>query len=272
MGIKETELNKKDRKFNPFKEAFKCLASFFILVIFGELLTPGYIAYVTSFGFLFLIFYCFVEYGPKKGSYVSLSAITILGAIAGIFYLYSSPHAKKGEELYDQEKYNEAIKEYDTAIKITPTEHTYFHMRGLCYYQLKDYQKAEEDFFKCLKIEPEYSYTMSQLGSIYNDKRNFKKAEAWFLKALKIDKNSIYARYELARTYKNMKMFDKSIDCYKACLEIDSKDVNSYWGIAAVYEKMNRPKEAIKYYKKYQKYAEQPSLKVDKLIKSLQKN
>ena len=270
-GIRETELKKED-KFNPFTAAIKGLIGFFVLVAFGEMFTPGFTGYVNSLGFLFLLLYCFLEYGPKKGSMVFGVIFLICGTIAGLVYLSSSPHFNEAEKLYDQQKYEEALVAYNLAVEKNPTENTYLYSRGYCYYQLKQYDNALLDAHNALKIEPEYYQAMILKGMAFQGKGEFIKSMSWFKEALKFNSKSTYSHYELARSQKLAGKYSEAIRSYEECMKIDKSYTDALWGIANTYERMGNTKKAIQFYEKYQTQSQSPSPRVKEIIKKLKSN
>ena len=63
---------------------------------------------------------------------------------------------KKGNALYDQDKYEEAIICYDKAIEIEPEHYKAWHNKGLSLHNQDKYEEAIICYDKVLQIKPEY--------------------------------------------------------------------------------------------------------------------
>src|SRR5205085_10755161 len=83
-------------------------------------------------------------------------SLTILGAEAKPPAGSSdvSNHVNKGVELAQQHKYEEAIKEFTTAIEANPKSAKAYLNRGTAYRALQKYDEAMADFAKAIEIAP----------------------------------------------------------------------------------------------------------------------
>ena len=66
----------------------------------------------------------------------------------------SSTYKKKGEKLYWESKYLEAIKNFDNAIKVNPKDYMIWFFRGNCKYELEQYEQAVKDFDEAIELNP----------------------------------------------------------------------------------------------------------------------
>jgi len=107
-----------------------------------------------------------------------------------IFFNYMT----KADEIYEQEKYDEAIKYYDMAIKIGPEFAEIWNNRGNALLKLKKYDEAIECYDKAIEINP-------------------KDADVWNGKGV--------ALYML-------KKYDEAIECYDKAIEINPKDAGTF--------------------------------------------
>jgi len=76
-------------------------------------------------------------------------------------------HKTKGNTLLGEQKYTEAIQEYDAAIHYSPTNAIYFANRGLAYQKLNNHKSAIDDFQQALKHNPSYVKAYPRLGKSY---------------------------------------------------------------------------------------------------------
>lgn len=104
------------------------------------------------------------------------------------------PAKKKGNDLYEQQKYEDAIKAYTLALKIDPQHKKYnsiiYANRASCFQKLEKYYDALNDCNQSLKINPNYSKGYVKRANIYLKLKNFKAALDDFEKAKKLDPKS----------------------------------------------------------------------------------
>lgn len=104
-------------------------------------------------------------------------------------------HKLKGNELYKQKKFEEALKEYDEAIKVNPNEIMYHFNKAAVYIEMKDYEKSIETCNYAIENRYNFKAEYSQIAKFYN---------------------------RLAITYTKMKKYDKAIECYQKSLVEDN--------------------------------------------------
>jgi len=100
---------------------------------------------------------------------------------------------EKGNALFKQSKYNEAINYYERAIKINNTIEVLYSNKGTCEKMLKNYKQAIKDYKKALEINPKNTKNLNRLASVYIIVGNFGEAEMNQQKALNLEpNNSVY--------------------------------------------------------------------------------
>jgi len=83
--------------------------------------------------------------------------------------------------------FDEAIKSYNKAIEIDPTNAVYFCNRAAAQTGKQAYDRALTDCRKALEIDPDYSKAFSRMGLTYSKMEAFESAVECYEKALKLD-------------------------------------------------------------------------------------
>ena len=101
---------------------------------------------------------------------------------------------KKGNDLYEQKNYQEAIKEYTKALELDPTNKKYNSIilinRALCFQKIEKYNYTINDATQSIKINPNYARAYVKRANVFLKIKNFKAAMEDFEKAKKIDPSS----------------------------------------------------------------------------------
>jgi stress-induced-phosphoprotein 1 len=109
-------------------------------------------------------------------------------------------HRLKGNELYGQAKYPDAIKEYDEAVKRNPSDHKLYANRGTALMKLMEYPTALKDIDKCLELDPTYVKAYAKKGVIHHFLKEYHKALEVYEKGLKIDPDNEECKSGIEKT------------------------------------------------------------------------
>ena len=74
---------------------------------------------------------------------------------------------EKGNALFKQNKFNEAIDYYERAIRINNSIEVLYSNKGTCEKCLKKYKEAIRDYKKALEINPKNTKNLNRLASVY---------------------------------------------------------------------------------------------------------
>jgi curved DNA-binding protein CbpA len=113
---------------------------------------------------------------------------------------------RQGRTLYNQERYDEALKLLEEAVRLKKNKGIYFLMLAKAKSKVPPFhKKAEEAFLKAIKLEPSNPEFYVGLGTYYKEERFFDKAKKQFKEALEIDPENKIALKELGLTEKPKK-------------------------------------------------------------------
>jgi curved DNA-binding protein CbpA len=113
---------------------------------------------------------------------------------------------RQGRTLYNQERYEEALKLLEEAVRLKRNKAIYFLMLAMAKSKVPPFhKKAEEDFQKAIKLEPSNPECYMGLGMYYREEGFLDKAKKQFKKALEVDPEHHVALRELGLTEKPKK-------------------------------------------------------------------
>jgi len=153
----------------------------------------------------------------------------------------------RGWKLYDQQKFEEAITQFNNALASNPDVSLSSSARiglGTSYYKLKDYEKATEEFNKALDISSSNDQAYSGLGWISLRQMQFDKSKTEFEKAISLNPNNEKAYSGLGIASLIMNDYDGSVSSFNKALAIN-ESYASYAGRGWAYYYKNKFTEAI---------------------------
>ena len=136
-------------------------------------------------------------------------------------------YLEKARALVKQGKLDEALGQYQEALKINPTFALAYHGMGQLY-KTKGYaDKAIEMYNKAIELDPAMSVAYYDLGIMYDNNttkqpkyNNPHQAVSLLNKSIKLNPNYAEAYYAIARAYENVEDRENSIPNFEKYLEL----------------------------------------------------
>ena len=154
----------------------------------------------------------------------------------------------KGDKLFKEEKYKEALAQLEKGLEITPDSSIYQYA-GYAAYNGEDLDKAilyiTKYFDEGGKNE---QAAMLQVGSYYEFKKDYPNSVIAARKALKLFPNNDNFRKIELNSLIQLKRYEEATDNLKASLKADPKNVESHYLMGALYEELKNREEAKKYF------------------------
>lgn len=103
-------------------------------------------------------------------------------------------------QMYDSQKYNEAISLFDKVLKLTPSNATVYYYRAMSFDALNNYQKAIADYKSTLKYAPDMIIAYYSLGVDYDSLNNYQAAKENYQKYVELSsEDNDYRQYAQSR-------------------------------------------------------------------------
>lgn len=96
-------------------------------------------------------------------------------------------HKTEGNELMKQEKFKEALEQYNKAIEIDASNAVYYCNRAAAYSKISDFTNSIEDCKNALKIDPSYGKAWGRLGLALLSNNQFEEAYEAYHKAIQLE-------------------------------------------------------------------------------------
>jgi len=146
---------------------------------------------------------------------------TLWSEMARIYPNSALPHYNLGNSYIDKGLVEEAMNEYNTAIRLNPNFVDSYISLGYCYYSGGKIEEGIAEYKKALKINPNLPDAYFNLGVIFIDKGQYSQALSYLEKAMKIDSKYLPPYYGLGIAYVRMGNFAGARKIWKKGLEIN---------------------------------------------------
>lgn len=147
----------------------------------------------------------------------------------------------RGNEFYNQGKYDSALFYYNRVLKIDPSNQFAQYDKALVYYAQKDYSRSIPILVHCIRQHPEYGEAYWLLGDNYYDRHNLDSAKICFDRAYEkgIRNGGVLqlmaSLYEADNRPRAIALYKESIqqdstllDSYKKLIELESSRADEY--------------------------------------------
>jgi WD40 repeat protein/tetratricopeptide (TPR) repeat protein len=165
-----------------------------------------------------------------KGTTISLQNLKLLNKRGlkdydGIITSYADAYSfiKSGTKKALRDKEMEAIKDYDEAIKLDPTDAEYFYLRGFSKAGLKNYSEAIKDYDEAIRLDPYHPKYFSGRGNLWVLLDNYAGAINNYDEVIKLNPNDMEASLNKAQCFERLARFSEAIDIYDKIFETDKK-------------------------------------------------
>src|SRR3989338_1587787 len=157
---------------------------------------------------------------------------------------------QKGNDLFDLERYDEAISYYDQVLEIDPDDVVALTNKGLALRNLERYEEAISYYDRVLEIDPNDALVLNNKGvALYNLDRN-EEALDYYDMALEIDPNYVSPLYNKGLLLNDLERYREAIPYLDRALTIEPEDVDALDEKGYALASLGSHKEALEYYDK----------------------
>jgi len=161
---------------------------------------------------------------------------------------------KKGNLLYEEGKYKEAIEGFKAILENHPDAYIMNTNIGNCYFQMGDYDQAEEYFTKVLEKEPENPNVIVAIGNCYSNREDTAKALEWY-KKIAIEKISDpVVLYNIGTYFSNTSQYNEALKYYQRSVDVKKDFLDGIYQLGLSHLAMQNKANAIKEFENYLVY------------------
>ena len=248
--------------------ALPLLPSLYIPAVGENVFAERYL-YLPSFGFILLIAFALSWAKDVKPACASVLVIVTLAVVV----VYSAgtvtrndvwrddltlftdtvrnspdaqiPHNNLGTAYANQNRLNEAVNEFITALKLKPDYADARNNLGHAYLIQNRLNEAINEFITVLKLKPDYADAHNNLGRAYLNQNRLNEAVNEFITALKLKPDHANARNNLGHAYLIQNRLNEAVNEFITALKLMPDYADAHNNLGTAYVKQNRLDEAI---------------------------
>ena len=133
---------------------------------------------------------------------------------------FTGAYIEKGKLLETMGRINEAIDNYEIALKTNEPSAFVFQSIGRCHEKLGNNSLAIKYYLKAIHLEPSNENSWIKLIEYYMAKGQYKKAKYYFKGALEINSESVTLWKKGTMIYKSLNQFQKELNAYQKLYDL----------------------------------------------------
>ncbi|TAE15409.1 MAG: tetratricopeptide repeat protein [Bacteroidetes bacterium] len=218
-----------------------------LLAVFSYPLLKNYFAHMKRKRILRAI----EERKSKKEKNIMVAAMVLILLFLGQCTNSSEAYLKKGRELLQSQKFEEAKEYFNKAIAQNAQNAEAFNARGVAFFNLNDAENALLDYNQAIKLNDKLYKAYHNRAMLHTAKSKFDEALQDYGKAiaLKPDTSSLYS--SRGSLYFRMESIDKALEDFDKAIKLNPKDKEAIFTRGSIKFKQEKYKEAIFDYKRY---------------------
>jgi tetratricopeptide (TPR) repeat protein len=127
----------------------------------------------------------------------------------------------RGLQLFNEQKYENALTEFEKVIKNDPLNKEAYYYRGLTFLKVEKYSEAITPFKKVLELDPKYSGARRNLGIAYLNLQFNDLALQDLTKSIDQDPHDADAYFYLGRVFQQKEQYQESLIYFQTVLSLD---------------------------------------------------
>ncbi|MGQ9672391.1 MAG: tetratricopeptide repeat protein [Candidatus Aminicenantales bacterium] len=157
----------------------------------------------------------------------------------------------KGNQLFEEKKYGEAIAVFQAMIEKYPDAYILNKNIGNCYFAQEQYDLAEQYYQKILDREPANVEAILLIGNCYANRGQNEKALEWYgkIEFEKIDDPIVL--YNVGTNYYNSSKFEEALKYYRKATEIQKDFLDALYQLGLTYLTLGNYQESINTFENY---------------------
>ncbi|MDD4182544.1 MAG: tetratricopeptide repeat protein [Candidatus Omnitrophica bacterium] len=142
---------------------------------------------------------------------------------------------QKGIDYFKEKKYDEAIVEFEKALKIDPNLAEGYYGLGYAYCYKNQCEAAIPYFQKAIELSPNYADAYNAMGYAYSILGKYDDSINYYLKTLKIKEDNLEALNGLGYSYASTGKYENAISYFKKAIKINPEYAPAYSGLGILY-------------------------------------
>jgi tetratricopeptide (TPR) repeat protein len=146
---------------------------------------------------------------------------------------------ERGDIFLARKMYREAIDTFREGSSNDPILH---NKEGIAYHQLLQLDQALKEYQRAVKLKPDYEEAINNIGTIYYAKKSFRRATTWFARALALapdDSKSASVYVNLGSAWFSRKNYERAQGAFQTAVRLDPEVFERHGSFGVMMQERN---------------------------------
>jgi tetratricopeptide (TPR) repeat protein len=127
---------------------------------------------------------------------------------------------ERGDELFQVQRYREAIAAYEKVIRANPDDYVAWFKRGITLENLQQFEAALEAYDRVLTLQPDDYLAWFKRGKVCENLCRFESALTCYEKVVQLKPENYWAWHDRGKVLENLHRFEESVKAYGRAVQI----------------------------------------------------
>ncbi len=129
---------------------------------------------------------------------------------------------ERGDELFQSQRYNEAIAAYNKVIQVNPEDDVAWFKRGIALENLQFYEEAVASFDHVLQLQPQDYLAWYKQGNAWMQLQRYPEALQSFEQVVQIQPDNYWVWLDRGKVLEGMERYEEAVASYDRAVQIES--------------------------------------------------
>ena len=127
---------------------------------------------------------------------------------------------ERGEELFQQQRYPEAVACYEKVLQVTPDDYTLWFKRGIALENFHRYEEAVVSYDKVIDLQPDDYLAWFKRGKALENLQDFDEALACYDRVIELQPDNYWAWHDRGHVLEEQHLFELAVTAYDRAVQI----------------------------------------------------
>jgi tetratricopeptide (TPR) repeat protein len=133
-------------------------------------------------------------------------------------------HISAGRRLYAKNQWDEALGEYEKAVKLDPGNPEAYYWRGRTHIKTGEHALALDDFLRAVKLKPDYPEAYDNLGWLFARQKQYDEAILHLSRSIALKQDNAWAYFNRGRMYHHKGDTERAVDDLKKACDLGHQE------------------------------------------------